>query len=218
MSPGNIYHRGTNYLTEKICGTHSFAGDCRWGMQSLGKVSLSSIPQRQVAGESPEMSLGNVVNVVVSTVTKNWMVFTFHVAFWNAKWLVQEGTALVQEQTALGKDQSNPLIVGSLLKTTWSLIHHLLTDEVLTSPEQTAIDVAILGVHAGVGLLLFVVMIVVKKIMVAYFLDSCNFESRIVDFDDTPIVSAKLDRGGGVTFALQKRDAVATNLSFENLG
>ncbi|GJW04067.1 hypothetical protein Tco_1562923 [Tanacetum coccineum] len=34
---------------------------------------------------------------------------------------------------------------------------------------------------------------------VAYFLDSCNFGSRIVDFDDTPIVSDKLDRG--VTFA-----------------
>nr|GEZ02206.1 hypothetical protein [Tanacetum cinerariifolium] len=45
---------------------------------------------------------------------------------------------LVQEQTALGKDKSNPLTVGSLLKTTWSSIHHLLTDEVLTSPEQTA--------------------------------------------------------------------------------
>nr|GEX54692.1 hypothetical protein [Tanacetum cinerariifolium] len=44
----------------------------------------------------------------------------------------------VQEQTALGKDKSNPLNVGSLLKTTWSSIHHLLTDEVLTSPEQTA--------------------------------------------------------------------------------
>nr|GEY35435.1 hypothetical protein [Tanacetum cinerariifolium] len=45
-----------------------------------------------------------------------------------------EGTALswlVQEQTALGKDESNPLIAGSLLKTTWSSIHHLLTDEVL---------------------------------------------------------------------------------------
>nr|GEW54329.1 hypothetical protein [Tanacetum cinerariifolium] len=52
-----------------------------------------------------------------------------------------EGTALnwlVQEQTTLGKDKSNPLIVGSLLKTTWSSIHHLLTHEVLTSPEQTA--------------------------------------------------------------------------------
>nr|GEW17538.1 hypothetical protein [Tanacetum cinerariifolium] len=51
-----------------------------------------------------------------------------------------EGTALwlVQGGTALGKDKSNPLIVGSLLKTTWSSIHHLLTDEVLTSPEQTA--------------------------------------------------------------------------------
>nr|GEV86695.1 hypothetical protein [Tanacetum cinerariifolium] len=43
----------------------------------------------------------------------------------------------VQEQTALGKGKSNPLTVGSLLKTTWSSIHHLLTDEVLTSLEQT---------------------------------------------------------------------------------
>ncbi|GJT48612.1 hypothetical protein Tco_0974769 [Tanacetum coccineum] len=61
-----------------------------------------------------------------------------------------------------------------------------------------------------------VVMTVVKKIVVAYFLDSCNFGSRIVDFDDTPIVSDKLDRG--VTFAFQKGDTVATNLSFGNLG
>nr|GEX07058.1 hypothetical protein [Tanacetum cinerariifolium] len=54
-----------------------------------------------------------------------------------------EGTALswlVQEQTALGKDKSNRLTVGSLLKTTWSSIHHLLTDEVLTSLEQMATD------------------------------------------------------------------------------
>nr|GEZ14666.1 synaptobrevin, longin-like domain protein [Tanacetum cinerariifolium] len=47
---------------------------------------------------------------------------------------------LVQEQTALGKDKSNPLTVGSLLKTTWSSIHHLLTNGVLTSPEQSATD------------------------------------------------------------------------------
>nr|GEX22979.1 hypothetical protein [Tanacetum cinerariifolium] len=46
---------------------------------------------------------------------------------------------LVQEQTALVKDKSNPLTVGSLLKTIWSSIHHLLNDKVLTSPEQTAI-------------------------------------------------------------------------------
>ncbi|GJT74314.1 hypothetical protein Tco_1041039 [Tanacetum coccineum] len=61
-----------------------------------------------------------------------------------------------------------------------------------------------------------VVMIVVKKIVVAYFLNSCNFGSRIVDFDDTPIVSDKLDRG--VTFAFQTGYTVATNLSFGNLG
>ncbi|GKD88616.1 hypothetical protein Tco_1364123, partial [Tanacetum coccineum] len=58
------------------------------------------------------------------------------------------------------------------------------------------------------------VMIVMKKIMLAYFLDSRNFGSRIVGFDDTPIVSHKLDRR--VTFAFQ--DTVATNLSFGNLG
>nr|GEW54962.1 hypothetical protein [Tanacetum cinerariifolium] len=47
---------------------------------------------------------------------------------------------LVQEQTTLGKDNSNPLTVGSLLKTIWSSLHHLLTNEVLTSPEQTALS------------------------------------------------------------------------------
>nr|GEV91438.1 copia protein [Tanacetum cinerariifolium] len=63
---------------------------------------------------------------------------------------------LFQEQTALGKDKSNPLTVGSLLKTIWSSIHHLLTNEVLTSPEQTATDQMLLfhdpvvfGVPAG---------------------------------------------------------------------
>nr|GEU62568.1 hypothetical protein [Tanacetum cinerariifolium] len=76
-----------------------------------------------------------------------------------------EGTALswlVQEQTTLCKDESNPLTVGSLLKTIWSSIHHLLTDEVLTSPEQTATDQmllshdpAVLGVPTGFVLLLF---------------------------------------------------------------
>ncbi|GJV43951.1 hypothetical protein Tco_1428487 [Tanacetum coccineum] len=35
-----------------------------------------------------------------------------------------------------------------------------------------------------------------EKIMVAYFLDSCNFGSRIVDFDDTPIFVAMTSGGG----------------------
>nr|GEW57967.1 retrovirus-related Pol polyprotein from transposon TNT 1-94 [Tanacetum cinerariifolium] len=52
--------------------------------------------------------------------------------------MVEQLSWLVQEQMALGKDKSNPLTVGSLLKTIWSSIHHLLTNEVLTSPEQTA--------------------------------------------------------------------------------
>nr|GEY89409.1 hypothetical protein [Tanacetum cinerariifolium] len=46
-------------------------------------------------------------------VTQNWMVFTFHVPFWNEKWLVQRGTTLElasPEQTAIGKDVSNPFM------------------------------------------------------------------------------------------------------------
>nr|GEX62032.1 putative ribonuclease H-like domain-containing protein [Tanacetum cinerariifolium] len=75
-----------------------------------------------------------------------WFLTTPQMVF-SSPWLTaekelthHEGTALswlVQEQTALGKDESNPLTVGSLLKTTWSSIHHLLINEVLTSPEQT---------------------------------------------------------------------------------
>nr|GEY51112.1 hypothetical protein [Tanacetum cinerariifolium] len=45
---------------------------------------------------------------------------------------------LVQKQTALGKDKSNPLTVDTLLKTIWSSMHHLLINKVLTIPGQTA--------------------------------------------------------------------------------
>nr|GEX55337.1 hypothetical protein [Tanacetum cinerariifolium] len=44
---------------------------------------------------------------------------------------------LVQKQTALGKDISNPLIVDSLLKTIWFSIHHHLTIEVLAILRKT---------------------------------------------------------------------------------
>ncbi|GJU37595.1 hypothetical protein Tco_1185949 [Tanacetum coccineum] len=43
------------------------------------------------------------------------------------------------EQTATGKDFSNPLIVDSLLKTIWSSMHHVFNNEALASPKQTAI-------------------------------------------------------------------------------
>nr|GEZ92333.1 hypothetical protein [Tanacetum cinerariifolium] len=49
----------------------------------------------------------------ITVVTQNWMVFTFHVPFWNEKWLVQGGTTLElasPEQTATGKDVSNPFM------------------------------------------------------------------------------------------------------------
>nr|GFB81488.1 hypothetical protein [Tanacetum cinerariifolium] len=58
-----------------------------------------------------------------------------------------------------------------------------------------------------------VVMVVVENIVVEYFLDSQNFESRK---EDTPIVIDKLVR---VTFAFQKEDTVARkNLNFMNMG
>ncbi|GJR35443.1 putative ribonuclease H-like domain-containing protein [Tanacetum coccineum] len=40
------------------------------------------------------------------------------------------------EQTAPGKDFSNPLIVDSLLKTIWSSMHHVFYNEALASPKQ----------------------------------------------------------------------------------
>nr|GEU59113.1 hypothetical protein [Tanacetum cinerariifolium] len=58
--------------------------------------------------------------------------------------------------------------------------------------------------------------IVMKNIMVEYFLDSRNFGSRMVVVDDTPIV---IDNLGRVTFAFQNEETIARkNLSFVNLG
>ncbi|GKF97613.1 hypothetical protein Tco_0293434, partial [Tanacetum coccineum] len=45
------------------------------------------------------------------------------------------------EQTATGKDfsNSNPFIVGSLLKTIWLSLHHVFSNEAMASPKQTTI-------------------------------------------------------------------------------
>ncbi|GJX19880.1 putative ribonuclease H-like domain-containing protein [Tanacetum coccineum] len=43
------------------------------------------------------------------------------------------------EQTATGKDISNPFIVGSLLKTIWFSLHHVISNKAMASPKQTAI-------------------------------------------------------------------------------
>ncbi|GJV46860.1 hypothetical protein Tco_1437072 [Tanacetum coccineum] len=65
-----MYHRGTTSLTEKMSGTHIFAGDC-----IPDEVSPATIPQRHVAGdrflqrhvagERPDISLGKDPIVVV---------------------------------------------------------------------------------------------------------------------------------------------------------
>nr|GEX36132.1 hypothetical protein [Tanacetum cinerariifolium] len=74
MSPGDICYRGTNYLTEKYVGpTVSLkivAGEGIPVEHSPAKIPQRQVagktfPQRQVVGESPEISLGNVVSVVV---------------------------------------------------------------------------------------------------------------------------------------------------------
>ncbi|GJV97499.1 hypothetical protein Tco_1549076 [Tanacetum coccineum] len=41
--------------------------------------------------------------------------------------LIDNKELTIPEQTALGKDFSNPLIVDSLLKTIWSSMHHVFT-------------------------------------------------------------------------------------------
>nr|GEZ66970.1 RING/U-box superfamily protein [Tanacetum cinerariifolium] len=74
MSPGNMCHRGTYFLTEKYAGpTVSLGIVAREGIPC--ERSPANIPrrqvareiylQRQVAGESPELSLGKRLNVVV---------------------------------------------------------------------------------------------------------------------------------------------------------
>nr|GEV25861.1 putative ribonuclease H-like domain-containing protein [Tanacetum cinerariifolium] len=97
--------------------------------------------------EVPKLLVGGDLTMAEQLVSRVGFSTTLQMVF-SSPWLTakkeltqHEGTALwlVQGGTALGKDKSNPLTVGSLLKTTWSSIHHLLTDEVLSSPEQTAI-------------------------------------------------------------------------------
>nr|GEY07110.1 retrovirus-related Pol polyprotein from transposon TNT 1-94 [Tanacetum cinerariifolium] len=63
--------------------------------------------------EVPKLLVGGDLTMAKQFVTQNWMVFTFHVPVWNEKWLVQGGTALElasPEQTATGKDVSNPFM------------------------------------------------------------------------------------------------------------
>nr|GEU77897.1 retrovirus-related Pol polyprotein from transposon TNT 1-94 [Tanacetum cinerariifolium] len=67
-----------------------------------------------------------VLNSPCLTHIKNWLVQIKRSLSW-----------LVQKQTALGKDKSDLFTVDSLLKTIWSSIHHLLINEVLTTPGES---------------------------------------------------------------------------------
>nr|GEV65140.1 putative ribonuclease H-like domain-containing protein [Tanacetum cinerariifolium] len=58
--------------------------------------------------EVPKLLFGGDLTMVEQLVTQNWMVITFHVPFWNDKWLVQGGTALElasPEQMATGRNR-----------------------------------------------------------------------------------------------------------------
>ncbi|GKA60533.1 ALP1-like protein [Tanacetum coccineum] len=79
MSSGNMCHRGTNILTENYVGPTVLLGIVA-GERIPVELSPSNIPQRhvarerypqrQVARESPELSLGIVVNVCTSAIRK----------------------------------------------------------------------------------------------------------------------------------------------------
>nr|GEW31639.1 hypothetical protein [Tanacetum cinerariifolium] len=92
--------------------------------------------------ESLKMML-HVTNILsAGSLTTQQMVLNSPCPTHIKNWLVQiKRSLLVQNQTALGKDKTNPLIVNSLLKTIWSSIHHLLINEVLTIPRKTATGV-----------------------------------------------------------------------------
>nr|GEZ81615.1 hypothetical protein [Tanacetum cinerariifolium] len=76
----------------------------------------------------------NAVDLQVSAVRPKLLLFSL------TNWCCSLSAVswLVQKQTALGKDKSNPFIVDSLLKTIWSSIHRLLINEILIIPGQTA--------------------------------------------------------------------------------
>nr|GEU48922.1 hypothetical protein [Tanacetum cinerariifolium] len=69
MSPENMCHRDTNYLTENCVGPTISLGIVAVEHSPTNipqrQVARERYPQRHVAGESLEMSLGNVVNFVV---------------------------------------------------------------------------------------------------------------------------------------------------------
>nr|GEV14276.1 hypothetical protein [Tanacetum cinerariifolium] len=82
----------------------------------LGKLAYSPLAEATLERmlrhglEVPKLLVGGDLTMAEQLVTQNWMVITFHVPFWNEKWLVQGGTALElasPEQTATGKDVSN---------------------------------------------------------------------------------------------------------------
>nr|GEU95140.1 hypothetical protein [Tanacetum cinerariifolium] len=103
-----------------------YAGVVLSSMESLQRmVHVSNVLSAGYL-TTPQM----VLNSPCLTQIKNWLVHIKRSLSW-----------LIQKQTTLGKDKTNPVIVDSLLKTIWSSIHHLLINEVLTIPGQTTTGV-----------------------------------------------------------------------------
>nr|GEU39877.1 hypothetical protein [Tanacetum cinerariifolium] len=108
-----------------------------WQCKKQTVVATSLTEAEYAAAASGCCYLRNVViEIAVLNILRDALPITtnaHHVTFMKS-WLVQK-------QTALGKDISNPLIVDSLLKTIWFSIHHHLTIEVLAIPGQTTTGV-----------------------------------------------------------------------------
>nr|GEZ67666.1 hypothetical protein [Tanacetum cinerariifolium] len=108
-----------SYIRRLLMRMHTLSGMIRKaGVFAVGVYILALIEATlerilRHSLEVPKLLVGGDLTMTEQLVTQNWMVITFHVPFWNEKWLVQGGTALElasPEKTATGKDVSNPFM------------------------------------------------------------------------------------------------------------
>nr|GEX67629.1 hypothetical protein [Tanacetum cinerariifolium] len=147
----NSDYAGVSLDRKSTTGGCQFLG-CRlisWQCKKQTVVATSSTEAEYVAAASccAQVALSSmeylkrvlhVTNILsAGLLTSQQMILNSPCLIHIKNWLVQIKRSL-SKQTTLGKDKSNPLIVDSLLRTIWSSIHHLLINEVLTIPRQTA--------------------------------------------------------------------------------
>nr|GEX34412.1 hypothetical protein [Tanacetum cinerariifolium] len=120
-------YAGASLDRKSITGGYQFLG-CRlisWQCKKQTVVATSSTEVVQSGMESLKRML-HVTNILsAGSLTSQQMVLNSPCLTHIKNWLVQIKRSLrwlVQKQTALGKDESNPFIVDSLLKTIWLIL------------------------------------------------------------------------------------------------